>query len=456
MTRRYTTVTIALALLLIGGACTDLTVPDLNNPSLEDAITNPNRAKIAAEAAGLLIGHRATFAGRAGYISELGIFGRESYNFDAADPRFITELLIGPLVAGNGAFGGNHWTGPYVNMRNADIMLQAIDGAPDLSAGEKDAARGFAKTIQALDLLAVINTHDVNGAVIDLTTDPTGEPAAIVDKAAVFTRIAQLLDDADANLGAASDFPFPLTSGFAGFDTPSTFRQFNRAVRARVAVYMGDFATALTALSGSFLDTSASMDLGVYHVFSTGSGDALNALFDPSSTPDLLAHPSIETDAQLQADGVTPDDRFVRKVVRLSASRTTSGITTDLAFSIYTSNTSPIPIIRNEELILLRAEANIGLGNLATAQTDLNVVRTVSGKLPALTTPFATTTEAVDELLYNRRYSLLFEGHRWIDVRRFGRLNTLPLDLPTHAIFSEFPIPQGECDARTNKPPVCS
>ena len=33
---------------------------------------------------------------------------------------------------------------------------------------------------------------------------------------------------------------------------------------------------------------------------------------------------------------------------------------------------APIPIIKNEELILLRAEANIGLGNRAAAIQDLN------------------------------------------------------------------------------------
>ena len=46
----------------------------------------------------------------------------------------------------------------------------------------------------------------------------------------------------------------------------------------------------------------------------------------------------------------------------------------------------------------------------------------------------------LDELLYNRRWSLLFEGHRWIDHRRFGRLNALPRDLSTHVIVSRLPM----------------
>ena len=45
----------------------------------------------------------------------------------------------------------------------------------------------------------------------------------------------------------------------------------------------------------------------------------------------------------------------------------------------------PIPIIRNEELILLRAEARLATGDKAGAIADLNQVRVNSGGLPAST-----------------------------------------------------------------------
>jgi hypothetical protein len=105
-----------------------------------------------------------------------------------------------------------------------------------------------------------------------------------------------------------------------------------------------------------------------------------------------------------------------------------------------------VPIIRNEELILLRAEANIGLGNLAAAQTDINLIRSVSGKLPAVT--LTSQSQALDQLLYEKRYSLFFEGgHRWIDMRHYGRLGDLPTDLPTHSVATEYPVPIEETSA---------
>ena len=87
---------------------------------------------------------------------------------------------------------------------------------------------------------------------------------------------------------------------------------------------------------------------------------------------------------------------------------------------MFAINTSSASIIRNEELVLMYAEANAQLGNIANAKTAPDVIRTTFG-LPvyagALTTPVL-----IDEVLKQRRYSLFFEGHRWFDMRRYNRL----------------------------------
>jgi hypothetical protein len=224
----------------------------------------------------------------------------------------------------------------------------------------------------------------------------------------------------------------------------------NRAIKARVDAYMGNYDVALVSLSESFIDTTASLDLGAYHTYTTGSGDVQNLLFDPGGRA-ILAHPSILTDAQQQPGGA-PDARAERKVEQLDDSRTVQGITTDLVFTIYNSNIAPIPVIRNEELILLRAEANIFTNDLAAAVRDINVIRRISGGLAPYAGP-VTQQALLDELLYNRRYSLLFEGgHRWIDARRFGRLAQLPLAVSTHTVQSRFPFTESECLARDPAP----
>lgn len=441
----------ALAVLGVVSACKDLVVPDYNNTSLDDLVANPTPTKVAQAAQGLMLGTRVGMGAQNGYISLLGILGRESYNFDAADPRFITEMVIGPLDGGSPAFGGNLFAGPYRNIRNANLVLGAVEGVLGMSPEQKAAVRGFAKTIQALDYLHVINTRDDLGAPLDVNIDPIGTPAPIATKPAVFAYISTLLDEAQTDLLAGGTaFPFSLSPGFAGFNTPATFVRFNRALKARVEAYLGNYAAALTAVNASFIDPAAPLTLGVYHSYSTGSGDTQNALLDPTGRA-IVANPSIVTDAQTKPDG-TRDNRVLQKVAQLAEPRVVQDITTDYVFSIYNTNVTPIPIIRNEELILLRAEARYFTTDPVGALNDINFIRTNSGGL-APRGPFLNADDFTTELLLQRRYSLLFEGgHRWIDARRFGRLATLPNALPSHTIMSRFPFPESECLARVPAP----
>jgi hypothetical protein len=135
-------------------------------------------------------------------------------------------------------------------------------------------------------------------------------------------------------------------------------------------------------------------------------------------------------------------------------------LSSNRALNVYKGPSDPVPLIRNEELVLLRAEANIGLSNLGPAVTDINLVRQTSGNLP----PYAgavTQPALLAELLYNKRYSLLFEGgHRWIDLRHYGLLGSLPQEITgsgTRHFFIRVPFPTNECLARNPAPAVgCS
>ena len=108
-------------------------------------------------------------------------------------------------------------------------------------------------------------------------------------------------------------------------------------------------------------------------------------------------------------------------------------------------------VIRDEELVLLRAEAEWFTGAKAPALTDINLVRQNAGGLAPTTLIIASPdSDFVKELLYNRRYSLLWEqGTRWIDARRFHRLGDIPKQPPVGGnVAPVMPIPDPECNAR--------
>jgi hypothetical protein len=241
--------------------------------------------------------------------------------------------------------------------------------------------------------------------------------------------------------------------GFSGFDTPTTFVLFNRALRARVDITLSNYSQALTDLSASFLSTSASLSLGPVFEFSTNAGDEVNPLF----VPFLYAHPRLVSEAQLRPDN-SLDLRVQQKLVTVP-SFTLEGVTTDVQFTLYNASDSPIPAIRNEELILMRAEANFGLGNKGTALSDINLIRTSSGGLAPLPPSFAAGPDStmLNELLYEKRYSLVWEGgHTWLDMRHYGLLATLPKAVSTHHIFEVMPYPIADCQGRTPKPAGCN
>jgi RagB, SusD and hypothetical proteins. len=180
------------------------------------------------------------------------------------------------------------------------------------------------------------------------------------------------------------------------------------------------------------------MRTGVYHTYSTAAGDLLNPVFEPAANATrFLAQRDFFSQNQ---DTLT--DARLSKVFRRDAAAINYDVSSNYAVSVYASNTSPVAIIRNEELLLLRAEARIKTGDLTGALADLNRVRQAAGV--ADYTSIADEADGINKLLYERRYSLFCEGHRWIDMRRFNRLNELPLERSGDQVVVNFPRPLSE------------
>ena len=462
------------ALVAVGGlvvACkNDLTIPNFNNPTPTSIAADPSSIEFAAR--GILFQNRATYGG---FISDVGIFGRESYNYFPTDARSVSHYLAqNPLDPAGFASGG--WNPRYQTMRNIFNFIQAVNATrfnvnEATNTAQKEAAIGWAETFEALELYYLITQRHNFGIVVQILPD-VKQIAPFVSRDSAWNYIAGRLNEAANHLKAGSsvDFPFALTEGFTrfgNFATPSGFLKFNRGLKARVDITraslrnpacgangVGCYQSALSALDSSFISLNvADLNVGVYHVFSTEAGDIRNPL-NAEVTKDFLAHPSITTDA---APG---DKRYAAKIRQLPSPRGPSGgsrngIQTNVGFQIYSNQTSPAPIMRNEELILIRSEARWFTGNKAGAISDLNFIRQNSGGLgPTSLTTGSTDAQYIAALLYERRYSLLWEGHRWADVRRFDNqggvnwLNTLPLDLPTFFRQLQMPVPQAECDFR--------
>src|SRR5690606_23293781 len=197
------------------------------------------------------------------------------------------------------------------------------------------------------------------------------------------------------------------------------------------------FTAALTALGGSFIDPTGPLETGVYYAYDGAAGEPANPITENLTQQRYYVHPSILAMVQNRGDG-SPDLRWTTKF-REGTSKTLNDLTGIYKPIMYNTNTetsstsnlgADIPALRNEELILMRAEANLGLGNKQAAIDDINISRTRAGGLePTTLTAASSSDDILTELLYNRTMSLIFEGGvRWIDARKYNRLDQLPRD----------------------------
>jgi len=415
---------------------------DPNNPSTGLILNNASKATLQGVVTGLEARHRVYYTNA---TQMFGSFGREVWAFFGSDPRFIGDWLgIGGTTYPDFFASNGTYLSPYQAVLQANTLIAAVDPAnnSNLTIPEAAGYSGFAKTVKGYQMIFPWLQQWDNGIRVDIT-DPLN-PGPILSRLDAQTAIRAIIDDGFNDL-QGSEFAFTLTSGWAGFDTPAGMAQVNRAIAARFALYAGDHSGALTALAGSFMDlndarSADAMMVGPMHVYGEAP-DLNNPLFyplDASTSTILVVHPGVveenilayDTTATGEFNDLRARNKFYKRadpVINQTIGAQFPGEYQDLRWP---SNTDPIPFIRNEELILIYAEAQWFAGTKAETIRALNNVRNTWGVGDTFITTTSLDDDLLEEILTQRRYSLWAEGgHRWIDLRRLDKLDAAHIDL---------------------------
>lgn len=411
---------ILLTALLTGSfmACNPLKteeVIDPNFPSVGAVATNASKAQLDA----LSIGQFAVARnGLATYLQVTGTIGKELFNFNTTESRWMTELN-GLRPIDNSAFYNGATTGFGLPVRQANITLASLNSTRSVTDVQKNGYRGIANTFKGLAYLYMLNAQGTNG--VRLNVEDPFKPSKAASYAESLVGIAKILDEGAAALDqAGATFPLALPSGFAGFNTPATFKQFNRAIALRIALYQADFTKAATILPQTFYNASGSLTAGPAHTFNATSPDSPNPLLN-TSTVRVVG-------VQKIFDDIEPGDTRLSKVTKQATPLNySSGVvySTPYLTNVYPDVNGSVPIIRNEELILIAAEIAAQQGNIAEFTRNINIVRRGAG---LANYAGATTKDAlINAILKERLYSLFYEGHRWIDMRRNNKLGEIVL-----------------------------
>lgn len=468
--KKLTTFIIVLAgLLTLVTSCDLIDVDPVSDPNNLDAnvvLEDPSDGDLQNLAIGLEAVNRNYNSAPSGWWSLSGTISRELYYINTSDPNFAqTWLQIPPVPVpaedDNTFFvDASGYETPYFAIRHANLLLESLENAEFLSDAERNAYIGFANTFKAYQFQMPLMHQYQNGIRVDVTFAEPLEPGGFLSYDDALTEIRGILNGAATSLENAGDtFPFPLSDGFKEFQPPfesvSTLDmlQINRAIAARYALYAEDWQGALDALDDSFLNlspgqTEEDLYVGPAHTFG-GGNDLFNPYFfvdDANENLVIVPSPAFIADAE------AGDMRIERKLDQRSTPVEVNDIP-DLSMSFqdgrFASATSPMPFIRNEELLLIYAEANIQLGgaNLDDAVDAINIIRSVWGL-----DPYSGPVEQgalIDEMLNQRRYSLWGEGHRWVDMRRYDRLDEIDTSADGGRVATFIGRPQGEIDWET-------
>jgi hypothetical protein len=403
----------------------------------EDALVAGTAQPVQNLVTGVLAQDRAAASAFSYLLYPEGL-ARNALRPDPNEPRFVSDLIAVPMDPSD-FIGGSGWNGYYTTIRAANQYLVSPSTAA-LSAGDKNATIGLVQTIKALSYIRLLQLRDTLGVVIQ--TDAINTPDPIRTKTAVLAFTSALLDSAYANLtasGVSATEPVTMPAGYkinGDFSQTANLAKFNRGLKGEVEVarlldHQGPCAscaaTAITALNTALAgipQTAAGLGFGPYFEYNPSAPESFSY---PLADPRIYVTDNLVQSAQ-------PNDARLNNISQSTPSVQSGNLSQALTYkssvTLSTNTTRPLPIRRAGLWYLLRAQAEAESGQLAQAAADVSVIHQVEGGF-ATPVVFATVADAHAAILYEYRYSFLFQGPFYlVALRQYSGLTLAYVNQP--------------------------
>lgn len=365
------------------------------------------------------------------------------------------------LQSRDGTVNGGFWSAPYSHIYMANAAIEGLAASSAISQPVKDQLTGEAKFLRAFCYFYLVNLFGDVPLILSTDWAKTGlvsrEPATKVYEQIIadLTASQQLL---------AADYAFIDGKRNRANKWAAT------ALLSRVHLYMGHWEQAKTASSAVIEQAGLYQLAGELHdVFQINGGESILQLqiinqfpfasqegqmlipFDSTSSPaffltDVLLNAFEQGDQRriVWLDSTFFDDGNGAKNYFVPFKYTVREGQQDNITQGYT-------LLRLAEQYLIRAEAQLHLQDLTGAIEDINVIRQ-RAVLPDLSPALANEQIEV-AIAQERRIEFFAEfGHRWLDLKRTGKvtevLSPLKPQWTTHAEL--YPIPYSELLADPN------
>lgn len=317
----------------------------------------------------------------------------------------------------------NMWADIYATVNRANNVIEYVPAVGGILDADKKRLVAEAKFLRALSYFDLVRYWGAVPLVLTATKKAdTSLNVARTPANAVYDQVKKDLDDAENDLSEGS----PSRASKSGA----------RALKARLALYRGQYTEAAT-LADQVIATTKYTLLPVYRdnfdakntteaifelnfdnitrsqfafFFFPGSNGGRNEIGPLGTTlPAAYEVGDVRKNASI-SDGTFPvDGRLIPANVGIKYTRAGTG-------------EDNFRILRLAEVILIGAEAKAQNNDLIGSLTLLNRIRTRAKLAPSLAATQADLLSAIEQ---ERRVELAFEGHRWFDLVRTGRAQTL-------------------------------
>ncbi len=424
---------------------------------------------------------------------------------DALADVGVTTSNSGRLISENNNQPGAHfqagfWQNNYAAINEANLILDGINGVTGASAAQKARWEGEAKFLRGLYYFDLVKVYSymptalyqpgvidqggiplvLDGVITSGSALTRKTPRSSIDE--VYQQIYKDLEDAKKLLATGRGVQYG--SGAAA-----------SALLSRVALYKGDWQKVVTESTAALASNVGTVLSGAAYVSGWRAAIHPESMFEVRFA---LADESIGVNESLQSSytailslsnknsqggwGDFIPNATVRGFFGLTALQTGTPATdnnnwdvtrnADIRAQLYTTGNTVrgagrqiectkfmaksgfayadnVPVIRKSEMHLNRAEANYQLKKESDALAELNAFKALRG-LPEVT---LAGNALLDEILLERFKEFAFEGHRFFDLKRYGKaiVKTTPA---VNLQFDDFkilpPIPQREVDGNPN------
>lgn len=366
---------------------------------------------------------------------------------------FYLELASNAILTNNAIVSGL-WTNNYKTIYQANSVLENVGKVP-MSSGRLNRYLGEAHFIRAYCYFILSQYFDK----VPLTTSTDFKANGSLsrsDTAVVNAFIMDELKQAEALL----------PSGFASYGNKRirVCKETAQAMLARVCLFRQDWINAerwatevinspvvsFAATYDELLQSNSSESLweiwaaSASFVFRNGAASLLMPS-SPASTfkPTVVPGPAL-------VNSFEAGDQRKTAYLGYAASSQTAYV---YKYRDLQGGTDQGKILRLSEMYLVRAEARAMQDKITGSGSAAEDVDKIRGRAGLSGTPATTRAAMLDAVMHERFVELLFENHRWLDLKRTGRIRTVMAQAkPTWNTKTPIflPVPGTEIGANAN------